>query len=1182
MSEQPPPITPHALRERLHQLVAADLLGPANGPAELVNERNVRGRYIVGLLAPQGQSPLPMDDLDSDEGLTAETTDGALESAGSAGDEESSVEGRASQVRVSMLPSAIGLTFTVDGAAQAIQVTARWGHYTLEESKQEEEGKEEGTLKRLWQRTQRGSTSPPIPLEEGRWPDVWRPEPTAQPKVYVEGLVRRASPGPNGEPSDHWTVTLFLVNGQKEGKPKDEFWLFQPEVVVESPDGRAIFRRRPNPVDANNPEQQNLAMLYRNHVEFAVGHGVAVHAELAPDRVDRAVRLQSRVLPFYDVPMTTQPTGEELPLLAGLTLDMKTLGNLEMGHFGSRLAALPTAYRAWIDDLKSRVAEPDLLPHQVTAQAAIEHCESTLARIQEGIALLDSNPQAAAAFAFANRAMQLQRVHSIYAGQVRRGESADYAQIEGKTANFTWRIFQLAFLLLNLPGLTDLHHPDREQAADLLWFPTGGGKTEAYLGVAAYTMALRRLQGEVGGRSGQAGVAVLMRYTLRLLTLQQFQRAATLICACERIRRQNPEIWGGEPFRIGLWVGRNTTPNWTEDAAEAVKQLRNKGYPGGRGGSPDQLTNCPWCGAELQGGRDIVVESGESGRGRTFLFCPNGGCPFSQRHAPEEGIPVLLVDEEIYRRLPSLLIATVDKFAQMPWNGRVGMLFGQVDGYCERHGYRSPEIADSDSHRASPRHRLPAARTIPAGPLRPPDLIIQDELHLISGPLGTLVGLYETAVDGLASWQVDGRTVRPKVIASTATVRQAGRQMQSLFTRDVRIFPPNGLEIDDNFFSRQRQPSETFPGRRYLGICAPGILHKTALIQTYTSFLAAAQLLYSEYGREADPWMTLVGYFNALRELGSMRRAAEDSVSARLRRMDSRGLGRRFLSTFGVEELTSRLGATDIPKILDKLEIVFDPLVEEERKRTKDKTLPWPIDVVLATNMISVGVDVDRLGLMVVAGQPKNTAEYIQATSRVGRRFPGLVATVFNWTRPRDLSHYERFEHYHATFYQHVEALSVTPFSQGAVQRGLSALLVSFVRQLGQEFNANERAGRIDLSHPHILTALESIRERAALVAGLPVAQAVEEDLRVRLDKWLDRAQLQGAVLGYKEARPRTVALLSAPDGGNWDTFACLNSLRNVEPTSNLILDDFGMDRQHRQPWTFAETESRAQEGSGD
>lgn len=362
-------------------------------------------------------------------------------------------------------------------------------------------------------------------------------------------------------------------------------------------------------------------------------------------------------------------------------------------------------------------------------------------------------------------------------------------------------------------------------------------------------------------------------------------------------------------------------------------------------------------------------------------------------------------------------------------------------------------------------------------------------------------------VSKLASWQVDGQRIRPKVIASTATIRQASRQ-----------------------------------------------------IQIYTSFLAAAKLFYDEHGLAADPWMTLVGYFNSLRELGGMRRAAEDSVSARLRRVDRRGLGRRFLKTFGVEELTSRLGATEIPNILDKLEV----------------PLPWPIDVVLATNMISVGVDVDRLGLMVVAGQPKNTAEYIQATSRVGRQHPGLVATVFNWTRPRDLSHYERFEPYHATFYQHVEALSVTPFSQGALQRGLSALLVSYVRHLGHDLNANEQAGAIDPDHPYVQQALDRISARAGQVVDTETAEDVRQALRVRLDKWAARAkEIQGAILGYQEARGRTTGLLKAPAGGSWETCACLNSLRNVEPTSNLILDDFGMDRHAGRPWTFVETEEQ-------
>jgi ATP-dependent helicase YprA (DUF1998 family) len=347
-----------------------------------------------------------------------------------------------------------------------------------------------------------------------------------------------------------------------------------------------------------------------------------------------------------------------------------------------------------------------------------------------------------------------------------------------------------------------------------------------------------------------------------------------------------------------------------------------------------------------------------------------------------------------------------------------------VDGYCPRHGYRTSELEDADTHRKL--GDLAAVKTQPRSPLRPPDLIIQDELHLISGPLGTLVGLYETAVDQLASWKIDGQTVRPKVIASSATIRKAPEQVLSLYLRRANIFPPSGLDAADNFFSRQRTPDEDNPGRRYLGICAPGTRLRTVLIRVYVAYLSAAQQLYEKYGATADPWMTLVGYFNSMRELGGMRRAVDDAVRSRLRKMEERGLAKRYLETYSVEELTSRKGATDIPHILDRLEAVFDPDAAAQRRARRQAGQPtdfsrYPIDVLLATNMISVGVDVPRLGLMVVATQPKTTAEYIQATSRIGRRYPGLVCVVYNWARPRDLSHYERFEHYHATFFVTVQ-----------------------------------------------------------------------------------------------------------------------------------------------------------------
>ncbi len=500
------------------------------------------------------------------------------------------------------------------------------------------------------------------------------------------------------------------------------------------------------------------------------------------------------------------------------------------------------------------------------------------------------------------------------------------------------------------------------------------------------------------------------------------------------------------------------------------------------------------------------------------------------------------------------------------------MLFGQVDGVCERHGFRSPEIDDAGSHPKSKDGKFGAARTLPANPLRPPDLIIQDELHLISGPLGTLVGLYETAIDRLCSWQIGGKTVRPKLIASTATIRQAKDQVHALFLRNTNVFPPNGLDVRDNFFSLQRPSNGATPGRKYIGICAPGRRMRHCLIRTYVTLLAASRVIFERYGEAADPWMTLVGYFNSLRELGGMRRMVDDEVGTRLGKMAERGLAKRTLySPDSVRELTSRLGSAAIPETLDRLENPFDPVMEEKRKeaaRTHQyppDLKPRPLDVLLATNMISVGVDVPRLGMMVCSGQPKTTSEYIQATSRVGRKFPGLVITVYNWARPRDLSHYETFEHYHATFYQHVEALSVTPFSEGAIYRGLAALLVSLVRLRGIEFNKNETAMRMatDTTHPFVKEAIDWIVRRAKLVGNNEIAQKVEAELKQKVDHWQKRAlRLSGGSrLGYEGKKDsETIGLLRKPSIETWDEYTCLNSLRDVEPTSLLILDDHNLD----------------------
>ena len=595
-----------------------------------------------------------------------------------------------------------------------------------------------------------------------------------------------------------------------------------------------------------------------------------------------------------------------------------------------------------------------------------------------------------------------------------------------------------------------------------------------------------------------------------------------------------------------------------------IQNIRDPDKYNSGGSSPAQLTNCPWCGAEVDPGRDIEVDKVA---GRTTIYCGDkkGRCDFSKGKSSKlshPGLPVLVVDEEIYHRPPTMMIATVDKFAMMAWRGPVRTLFGKVSQECPRHGLLWPDAECNGKHTAGKGHPATSVKIIK--PIRPPDLIIQDEFHLISGPLGTMVGLYETAVDELCSWKLGDKTVKPKIVASTATVRKAKEQVNNVFMRRVSVFPPHGLDVEDNFFSVQR-PIEAKPGRRYLGVCSPGSSRPAMLIRIYTAFLTAAQGLFDRFGSAADPYMTNVGYFNSLRELGGMKRLAEDDVQTRSYRVEMSlvqrpGLAQRSVNN--IRELTSRVSSQDIPKYLDQLEVKFkaefDPAEGKFVTRWQEGETR-SIDIVLATNMLSVGVDINRLGLMVVNGQPKGTAEYIQATSRVGRSFPGIVCTVLTWARPRDLSHYETFEHYHSTFYKHVEAQSVTPFSPRAMDRGLTGTMLSLMRLEHPDFNPNVGAGK--LSKPdqiEIDRAMKLLALRSWNVTDLSTTKYLtERELKERADEWSNEAKKPGRILGYEKRgkeKDKTVALIKSPGIKAWDNWTVPMSMREVEPGVRLVM----------------------------
>ena len=545
----------HQLRAELEAMVLRDLLGSAGGEHEELTERTVRDRYLVGILVPNRgavkkdqqndskSSDATLDEEDDEEipSIPDELSEGGCDTAD---DGKTDVD---TPVTVAHLPSTLGMTFCVEAEATSFKVSGSWGQYKRE--KQEDKTDHNGKALLVWKRYPRGG-SIDIPLKSGTI-KAQAPDPEF-PDIYVQGQIRKRD--------THYVVTLFLINAQEELRPKDEYHIFQPKLIASGNDGQAVFCKRATVGSNNDLEERLMAMLYRHQVEFAVGHGVSVHAEISKESSDRGVSIESVIVPTYEVPRTAPPTEKDtnqnpaFGKLAGLVLDMQLLAEAVAKKLATLLEPLVTAYMDWIqrEEIKLNDPKQGLAQFGDASRVAIDNCRLTLNRIESGLKLLLKDPKAFESFQFMNRAMWLQRTHSIYAKRVRRGEQPDFDNDIDKPANRSWRPFQIAFILLNLPGVTELDHAERgvgpEAIADLLFFPTGGGKTEAHIGLSAYTMGLRRLQGTVAGRIGDEGIAVLMRYTLRLLTIQQFQRATALICACESIRRKALEH-GDKPCR---------------------------------------------------------------------------------------------------------------------------------------------------------------------------------------------------------------------------------------------------------------------------------------------------------------------------------------------------------------------------------------------------------------------------------------------------------------------------------------------------------------------------------------------------------------------------------------------------------------------------------------------------------
>jgi hypothetical protein len=1079
------------LRSDLVDFVERDLIGPAHGEDEILEDQP-RIRYVAGVLFPQEsvRNESAAAGGVEEEAASAEPGDGEIvetngeastpEAADPRGEGPEADHDETVTLANTYRPSAMGLSFMVEPDGKPLWVEPRAATYAYETV----EIPERRSPKPQWRRHAEEMKAFRFDVE--RVADGQRFD-----ELIVEGLKLRGVSRPRG--NGRYLVTLSLYDTTLEANQSARTF-FQVGFRVRGVEGEAPFVEyrllEGAPFDR---EELELQMLYRNRRIFAVGHGCA--AEWSGGSGERAACVETSVMPKVIVP-PVDPHEADWP---GLSMSLLS-GDCEdpARTIPESLEAVCGHYESWIEGrardaaaLEERFVEP------ATRHLAL--CRTALCRMRAGIDILARDETSRQAFMLANRAMLMQQLHS----RLRRAlgepwmplpsDASEYRSLLGHGRG-RWRTFQIAFILMLLPGIDSAdaqveingEFVSSRDLVDLIWFPTGGGKTEAYLGAAAYTIFRGRLEDSMA-----SGCKVLMRYTLRLLTSQQFQRAASLICACELIRREAPERFGQEPISIGLWVGMSLTPNEERDA---LAKLRDMSRRPEESKNPFQLLSCPWCGTRL----DDPDRYGYSQRGGRMIFlCPargDGGaeqCPFSRM---TKELPVCVVDESIYASPPTLLIGTVDKFAMLAWRERAGAILTSGGG---------------------------------------PELIIQDELHLISGPLGSMVGLYEVAIEFLCSRS--GR--RPKVVASTATIRRAATQCFALYGRPMFQFPPPALDASDSFFARENRDAL---GRVYVGLLPTAASSPlTAQIRSVVALQQGALLVGAEAPDEAlDPYWTLVQYFGSLKELGRAATFVTADIPEFLPTMHRRycleGNDRRWTRTS--EELTSRKNEEEIPQILKRLETRYGA-----GKSFDDQAL----DTVLATNMISVGVDIDRLGLMMIVTQPKGTSEYIQASSRVGRSRsgPGLVFTLYNASRPRDRSHYEHFRGYHESFYRFVEPTSVTPFSPPAMERALHAVLVIGGRHVAnwdspRDFDRNELAFE---------DYVRALRERVRRI-DRDHEPDFEAMLQRRLSEWESkRPELWGLLVGEAD-RP----VLMRPTGTQsdlvdptlWDT---PTSMRNVD-----------------------------------
>lgn len=911
---------------------------------------------------------------------------------------------------------------------------------------------------------------------------------------------------------DGYIVTLTISNMQKikyENDPikynimQNEKTLFEVEFkcIVEEGD---IDIYPTTDRELLNEEEKEIELRYKDIHIYAVGHGTAVNWT---KNEFNQMELWTDFIPVVEVPHVTADTGNNSKVLM-----FNFLQDSNPNEVISELESFVNDYESWIEGQNSSINNEDDIE---TARKIVARQKTAKSRMRDGVNLLKIDREVRLAFGIANEAMLMQM------------ESTDKNKGRLKERNqYKWRPFQLAFILMVLESSANEDSNFRD-VLDLIWFPTGGGKTEAYLGLMAFLIIYRRLRYP----TSYGGTVAIMRYTLRLLTAQQFIRASKVISALEIIRRRDVKKYGEEPISLGLWVGGASTPNNFNQTKDIIEEGKF---------SKLILNSCPWCNAPFSKENYVLTENDFHYR------CTNKKCEFGKNE--DNILPFNVIDEALYQKPPTLLIATVDKFARLAWEERASTFFGG-------NKYRAPE------------------------------LIIQDELHLISSALGSIVGLYEVAIDTI----LKSKGIYAKYIASTATIKNASEQIKTLFAREMLIFPPPGLRYDDSYFARTI-PLDKKPGRMYVGYLAPLLSRQNCLAPLSSVILSAPQKLFKDEQKFLDSWWTQIIYHGSLKGVGNSRTLFQGEVKNRLEELTFKNLKEEvdeisphFTSKSGIKYLKDFEDArkkadeeiiNEIDKFLPMREInvkmlssnqsasenakVFEQLKRE--RNSKDS-----IDVSLATNMISVGLDVERLALMIINGQPLTTAEYIQASSRVGRgATPGIVFINYYKTQARSLSHYENFRSYHDSFYRFVEPSSLTPYTYQARMRALHAVLVIVIRYNNIGLLENESARNFNPNNEQAKKIIKAIKKRckSAIVNNQELIEKTSKQIDDLIYQWSNEiehlkrlnngrdANLQYSQQG-KDRGPSNLLCDFDIKNGLWPT---LNSMRNVEKTALVKL----------------------------